>query len=109
MDGGRREDRAAADGAAGSVQSRAEDCQEDNRSNDGFEREEVLDFRVRDAKERELQQEVKQESKHPGRRDALVFGDGIWYPRNTWPSRCEQDSHALSTGHRLNTRNKRCQ
>lgn len=50
--------------STGLVQRRAKDGQEDNGRNDRLEGEEVLDFRVRNTEEGELEQEVKNVSDH---------------------------------------------
>lgn len=57
-------DRAVTDGASSLVQGIAKNGQENNRCNNRLQSEEVLDFGVRNAEERQLKQEVQQKSYH---------------------------------------------
>lgn len=80
------------------MQRMPKDCKENNRRNHTLKRKEILHLRVRNAQERQLQEEVQQEPDHPVRRDALVFGDVVRDAPKGGPYCGEEDGHALSAG-----------
>jgi hypothetical protein len=87
----------------------AEDREEDNRSDDRLEGEEILDSGVWYAEERNLQKKVEQESDHAWSRDTLIFRDGVVNMCEAWPRCRQQYGHALPTSNRLDTEKTICQ
>lgn len=98
------DDCATADSTASLVQGRSKDGEKDYRGNDGFESKEVLHLCVRNAEERQLQQEVQEKRDEARGRQALAFGYVVWDVLETGPDSCEKNSHALSTSDSLDTR-----
>ena len=111
---------AIADCTSSPSQSVAEDREENDRCNYTLESEEVLDlnlvshqcenrtykktyFGIRDTQEGQLKQKVQQEPHHSRCGNSLVLRDVVGDPGKTWPDGCEQDGHALTASHCLNT------